>query len=131
MVEWIFGILSFCIVATILCKVFEHYNKEYALYISIAVVAVISVFAFVCLSPVTDIVRGLFIRSGLSEDYAVILFKCIGICYITQLACDICRDNGESAISTIAELSGKTALIIISLPLIQTVIEIITELSAG
>ena len=130
MTEWIFSILCLCIFATILCKVSDHYNKEFSLYIAISVIVVVSGFVFLTLSPISDLIEELFTRSGLSNDFIIILFKSVGICYITELSSEICKDNGQGAISVIAELSGKIALIVVSLPLTKSIIEIITDLSA-
>jgi len=130
MTEWIFGILCLCIFATIICKVSDRYSKEFSVYITIAVIIVASGFVFLTLSPISDLIEELFTRSGLSNDFIMILFKAVGICYITELSAEICKDNGQGAISVIAELSGKIALIIVSLPLIKSIIEIITDLSA-
>ena len=130
MTEWIFGILCLCIFATILCKVSDRYNKEFSLYIAISVIIVVSGFVFLTLSPISDLIEELFTRAGLSNDFIIILFKSVGICYITELSSEICKDNGQGAISVIAELSGKIALIVVSLPLTKSIIEIITDLSA-
>lgn len=130
MTEWIFGILCLCIFATILCKVSDRYNKEFSLYIALSVIVVVSGFVFLTLSPISEVIKELFTRAGLSDDFLIILFKCIGICYITELSSELCKDNGQGAISVIAELSGKIALIIVSLPLTKPIIEIITDLSA-
>ena len=130
MTEWIFGILCLCVLSTILCKVSERYSNEFSLYIAISVIIVVSGFVFLKLSPVSELVEELFTRSGLSNDFIAILFKSVGICYITELSSEICKDNGQGAISVIAELSGKIALIIVSLPITKSIIEIITDLSA-
>ena len=130
MTEWIFSVLALCVFATILCKVLDHYNKEFSLYIAVSVIIIVSGFAFITLSPVSELVEELFTRAGLGEDFIIILFKSVGICYITELSSEVCKDNGQGGISVIAELSGKIALIIVSMPLTKTIIEIITDLSA-
>ena len=48
-------------------------------------------------------------KSGLSGEYIQILFKSMGICLITQLASDTCKDAGEQAMASKAEIrSGGT-----------------------
>lgn len=130
MTEWIFTILLLCILSTILCKLLERYSNDFPLYIAVSAIVIISGFIFINISPVSDIVSELFARAGLGNDFIIILFKSIGICYITELSSEICKDNGQGAISVIAELSGKIALIIVSLPLSKSIIGIITDLSA-
>lgn len=130
MTEWIFSVFALCVFATILCKVLDHYSKEFSIYIAVSVIIIVSGFVFLTISPVSELVEELFTRAGLSNDFIIILFKSVGICYITELSSEVCKDNGQGAISVIAELSGKVALIIVSMPLTKSIIEIITNLSA-
>lgn len=44
--------------------------------------------------------------TGLTGDYAAVLFKAVGICLLTQLAGDVCRDSGESSIGSKTELAA-------------------------
>ena len=76
----------------------------------------------------TSAIRELFLQADMEEDYLTIIFKGLGICYITQLSCDCCRDCGESSIATQLELAGKIAMLVISLPLFRALIGIIEAL---
>ena len=51
-----------------------------------------------------------------------ILFKAVGICLLTQLAGDVCRDSGESSIASKIELAGRAAILLTAMPLIQEVL---------
>jgi len=52
----------------------------------------------------------------------------VGVCFITQLACDLCRDAGENAIAARVETAGKAAILLISLPLFEQVLELVMVL---
>ena len=59
------------------------------------------------------------------------LFKALGICYLTQFAADSCRDAGESALAVKAEIAGRIAVLLISLPLLSQVASTAMDLIGG
>lgn len=66
--------------------------------------------------------------SGLPGEYIEILFKAVGICLLTQLAADTCRDAGESAMASKAEIAGRFALLMVGLPLFQAITQTALQL---
>lgn len=128
MVMNIIAIAALAIIATILCKLMDKYDKIYSLLITLAVTTIVILLVFTYISPIMEMVHNLFTRSGLDYQYVEILFKALGICYVTQFAFDICKDSGENAMATQVELAGKVSLLILALPLFQALIEIVTKL---
>lgn len=128
MVEKIAAILSLCILASVMCKLIGRYNKEQELMLAASVCTVILSFVLLHMSPVMSFIEKLCLLCSVNEQYTVILFKSLGICYITRFACDICKDCGENAIATVAEVSGKISLLIISLPLLEDLVDFIGRL---
>lgn len=49
------------------------------------------------------------------------LLKITGIAYVAQFAAELCRDAGESALAGRVELAGKTAITLMSFPIIKEV----------
>ncbi len=49
------------------------------------------------------------------------LLKITGIAYIAQFSAEICRDAGESAVASRVELAGKTAIALMSFPIVKEV----------
>ncbi len=80
------------------------------------------------ISPIAETVRNIFSRAGADKEYLTILFKAMGICYITQFACDICKDSGENALASHAELAGKISLMLLALPLFDTLADLVDGL---
>ncbi len=117
-----------CILATVLCKLFADNSKEYALYIKIAASIGIFAAAIVYVSPIAEMINSIFIKSGADGTYINILFKALGICYITQFAYDICKDSGENALASQLEIAGKISLIILALPLFEKLMDIVVTL---
>ena len=57
-----------------------------------------------------------------------VLLKALGICYITQLAADTCKDAGQQAIATKVELAGKVAVLAIAMPMLGTIAGLMDDL---
>lgn len=120
-------IAGVCIFTAALCRIFDSGSKEYAVAVKTAAVLGITGAVLMGVIPLIERLDALFCRSGASSEYFEILLKSIGICYLTRLAGDICIDSGESALAVQAETAGKTALLILALPLFENA----AELAAG
>ncbi|MBR5539808.1 MAG: stage III sporulation protein AD, partial [Clostridia bacterium] len=73
------------------------------------------------MAPLLGDIQTMLEASGLSGEYIRILFKSLGICVITQLAADACRDAGEQGLAAKTELAGKLTLLALALPLFQKI----------
>ena len=49
------------------------------------------------------------------------MLKITGIAYIAQFAAELCRDAGETALAGRVELAGKTAITLMSFPIVRDV----------
>ncbi|MCD7731201.1 MAG: stage III sporulation AC/AD family protein [Oscillospiraceae bacterium] len=122
-------IASICIVSAVICKIFDSREKEYALYIKIAVSVIILSSVVIYIIPVIESINSIFSRTGTDVEYLKILFKSAGICYVSQFAADVCRDSGDSSLASQAELAGKAALLVIAAPLFEKITEIVISLA--
>lgn len=118
-----------CILTSVICKLLDGSSKDFSIYVRIAAGALIIAVVSIYISPVVEKINEIFNRTGIGNEYLTILFKAAGICYVSQFACDVCKDNGENLIASHAELAGKIALIVISLPLVDNLTEIIINFS--
>lgn len=121
-------IVSFCITASIICKSIEKNSGEIKVLLAICAVLILLFKISKELLEVISIIENLFEKSDMDHEYLTIIFKGLGICYITQLGCDCCKECGESTIASQLELAGKIAMVIISLPLFRALIAIIEGL---
>ena len=69
-----------------------------------------------------------FINNSSLSSYHTTLLKVFGVSLLAETTSDICKDAGENSIASKVELLGKTELIIISIPLIEEVLQITKEL---
>ena len=117
----IVAIAGIAIVSAILAVMMKKYHQEYSIIISIAAGVIILFEIFSNISPAIRQINTLLSSAGLSAEYTVILFKSLGVCFLTQFAADSCRDAGESALASKVELAGKIAIVVLSLPLFEKI----------
>ena len=117
-----------CIAAAVMCKLVEKNNREFSLVIALAAALAVMVYVLMKLTQITDIVDDLFSKAGVNKQYAQIIYKALGICYITQLGSNCCRDCGESGLASAVETAGRIAILVVSLPLFNAITDIIEKL---
>ncbi len=119
-----FSIIGIGIIAAILAIVLRQMKPEFAMLISL-MAGVVILFAIIgSIAPLIEEIQNIMSAASLPTEYAQILLKALGICFITQLACDSCRDAGESAIASKVELAGRIAVLLISIPLFKEILTI-------
>ncbi len=119
----IFKILAICIITAVLAVVLKHQKGEYALMVALAGGTVVTLYILKgVLAPIEYINTKLF-NNGINIEYFAVALKALGIGYVTGFIADICRDSGQASLAAKAELAGKCAIFIISLPLIAAVLD--------
>ena len=119
---WIIAAAAAGLVGTVLALILGQYRPEFRMLVTAAVTLLLMAMVLEQLSPVLEQLRSTMELTGLTGNYAAILFKAVGICLLTQLAGDVCRDSGESSIASKTELAGRAAILLTAMPLIQEVL---------
>lgn len=119
------------VVAAFLAVILRQQRPEQALAVSLA--AGLGILALVVSKalPVIGSLQELLEGASLPAEYGAILFKALGICLLTQLAADACRDAGEAALASKAELAGKLLLLTLALPLFEKIAQTAASLISG
>lgn len=119
------------VVAAIFAVTLKKHNPEYSMVISLCAGVLMLYLLLTRVTPAVNQIKTLLSATGLSSDYGVILFKALGICFLTQFAADSCRDAGESALASKVELAGRLAIVVLALPLLEEVAKLVTSLAGG
>ena len=127
MITELFKILALCLVAVVLCIILKQKNAEYALFITIAAGVVITVILLKNISAPIMAISEKLDQYGVEGEYFKIALKAVGIGYVTSFIADACRDSGQTSLAAKAELAGKCAIFLISVPLIISVLEAAVE----
>lgn len=62
--------------------------------------------------------------------YIKIMLKIVGIAYVCQFSSEICQDLGSQTIGKQIEMAGKLSVFIVSIPVIQAMLDTMKELLA-
>jgi stage III sporulation protein AD len=80
-------------------------------------------------STVLTYITDLATATGASEGEGwSLLLKALGVAFLTETAASVCRDSGETGLATWVETAGKLEILLLSFPLIRTVLDTVTEL---
>ncbi len=116
------------LIASAAAVLLRQYKPEYAMVVSLAAAGLIFGLLVADLIPAFSMMRGLMDQVGFSGEYVRILIKCLGICFLCDLAGQICREAGQGAISAKIDLAGKTAVLLLTLPMFEQLLEIALSL---
>lgn len=116
-------VLSLLLVTAALSVVIRGRAAEYSFLLTLACAAAVLLFLLSETFPYINKVADIFRSSGNETVYFKVALKALGIAYITNFAADICRDFGQSALASYAELAGKFAVFALSVPMMCAVLQ--------
>ena len=124
----IIKIIGVGLCALIIIIVLKQYKPEFAIQISIVAGIIILFFGISKLTIIIDLLKSLSTKIDLNLTFFSILLKITGIAYLSEFACNICKDAGETAIASKVELVGRILIISLSIPIISTLLETLLNL---
>lgn len=124
----IIKVVCIAIISVFLCVIVRQYRAEYSLFIALGAGVIIWSMLSDTFSSAVESMTLMLSGTGVDSDYISIVFKALGICILTQIASDLCRDCGESALATKTELAGKIAILAVAMPMITSLAQISIEL---
>ncbi len=119
----IFKVLGICIITAVLALILKQQKGEYAFLISLAGGLAVMIYIISGIVPQAAAIGMRLSEYGVNTEYFKIAFKALGIGYITSFVADACRDSGQASLAGKAELAGKCAVFLISLPLISGILK--------
>lgn len=125
------NILAFSGAGIIMCVLIvtvKQFKAELALPLCIACGVIMTLYLISAAAPLIDELRTLSQVSGINSEFIAIAVKAVGICIAVQIAADVCRDAGQSALANKLEMGGKLALLVVSFPLFKEMISLAVEI---
>ena len=105
------------------------YKPEWAPFLRMAVTVVALGMTLTLSATVLNYVTDLAAATGVSEREGwPILLKALGVAFLTETAASVCRDSGEGGLATWVETAGKLEILLLSFPLIRTVMDTVTDI---
>ena len=119
----IFKILAICLISAVLAIVLKQQKGEYALITALAGGTVVVLYILKSVAAPIEYIKARLLSCGVKTEYFAVALKALGIGYVTGFIADACRDSGQASLAAKAELAGKCAIFILSVPLISSVLE--------
>ena len=126
----IWAITGIGTVAAAICILVKQYKPEFAMLVSLCSGILIFSLVILNLSPVLAQIQSYTAKASLDNEHFKILLKSLGVCYISSIASDTCKDAGQTAIAGKIELAAKVAVILLSLPLFGKIVDYSLDLIA-
>ena len=101
---------------------------EYSSLLSITICVLIFSFIITKIEVVFVFIKQLEGMISIESQYIFIMLKMIGIAYIAEFVIGICKDAGFAAISGQIEVFAKISILVVSLPLFLTFLEMMGKL---
>ena len=117
-------IVAVIIVSAIFITALRTRLAEYGFLLIIVVIAVVLIAVLGNVSDAVLQLRELLGKVENANAYFLTALKVLGVSYVVTFAADMCRDFGMTSLAQTAELVGKAAIFLLSLPLVTSVLEI-------
>ncbi len=119
------AIIGIGIVGALLAVTVKSYRPELALCISIATGILIFLASSEGLREVMYQMQEMCENSGVDTEFFKVAMKVIAIAYVTEFASETAKDSGEGAIAKKLEFAGKTAVLVVMMPVIKNLTQVI------
>ena len=126
------SILAVCgaaIITAVMALLLRQKSPHSALLMSIASGAVIMLSLLRDIPDVVMAVNSLLASAGIDSADIALLFKIVGICFVTEFTCDCVSEAGLMSLSTNISFAGKILVLAAALPMFERIIYVIRGLS--
>ena len=106
---------------------FKNLRSEYSLFIRIILTLGVAIVTTALIYPILSYVCEISSGTAL-EKHLPSLIKALGIAISVQITADICKDAGEDAIGSRIYLFGQAEILIISIPIIKSLLSLCGDL---
>ncbi|MCL6522221.1 MAG: stage III sporulation protein AD [Firmicutes bacterium] len=126
----LFQILGIGLTVVVLLGVLRHQQSAVATLLSLGAGVLLLLAVLPYFGQVVGLVSELAARSQVNLAFVGVLLRVIAIAYLVQLAADVARDAGESAVASRIELAGQLLMLVLAVPILRSVIQAVLGLLA-
>lgn len=119
-------IITVCVL--ILSVLIKERNKSISVFLSFSGIVLLLITGIDYLKEISEKLSDITSGIPTTAGYLKITVKALLITVVTQIVSDICRDNGENALASSAEIVSKCVVVIMVFPLFETVLSIVNGL---
>ncbi len=115
-------VLLIIFISAFICIVLRQKSPEFSLLIAVVASGFAAFIIIKKLSEPIAEIRSALVSYGVESAYFKVALKAVGIGYITSFVATACRDAGQNSLAQKAELTGKVAIFILSVPLVLSIL---------
>lgn len=121
-------IAGFAIVGCCLVLLLRQQRPEFALLLSVAVGILLLLSCMPDIQVLMGKMQEISALSAVDEDVLAVVFKVIGLVYITEFAAGVCKDAKEEAMALKIQIAGKVAILGFALPLMLEILQVVEDM---
>ena len=122
----IFKIIGVAFVTAISAILLKSTKPELSFAVTVTGVIVILMFVVDMLQNTVNILSTIASITGIENGLIKILLKIVGVGYLTEFSAGILNDFGSNAVADKVILGGKLTILILSLPMIESVLKLMS-----
>ena len=122
----LFGLAACAVCAAALGAVVKRGSREHALLLAAVTAVLLLLAALEGAGPLFRELEGL--STAFPGECFPVMLKAVGITIAGQLAAQLCKDAGESALAYAVELAAKAAVLAAAFPLLRQLFDTIGEI---
>lgn len=126
--ETIFKIVSIALITCVAAMIIKPVRGDFAIIISIVGGLIILFYTLSYFTSIFDVFDKVIKFTGINASLYAVVFKIIGIGYLTEFTASICSDTGNSSLGDKVLLGGKIIILVMALPIVSAILEIVLEL---
>jgi stage III sporulation protein AD len=119
------------LVAAMLTIILQGQGKAYVTLLIVAVATMGACIAFNYIKPIIAFLNRLQDVSNLKSETLTTLLKAVGIGVLNEFCGAICTDTGNTSLAKMLNLVSSVAIMWISLPVLEQIMELITHVLEG
>lgn len=124
--------VSFAAVIVVLIAIkIKDMDSGYGVILSMAGCVMVMYFVVSIFRQIADYIDRITAYISVNITYIDVILKMIGLAYVCQFSSDLCRDAGYNAIASQVEMAGKISLILLSMPVLMSVIDLVVKIVEG
>lgn len=104
----------------------KQWKSDLSLILRLALIVLLGTIALGSLSPLIEYIGQIW--SDQSKLYLTVLFKALGMAFLTHYAAEICRECGEGGMASGVETVGKIEMLILCIPLMEELLHTADQL---
>lgn len=121
-------IIGVGIVGAMAALIVKEYKPSLAIPVSIITAVLLFLMVLSQIGYVFGVINQIAAKLNINTEYILTIIRIIGVAYLSQFGSEVCRDAGQNAVAAKVELAGKVLIVVMSLPVLITLMNLLIGL---